>query len=115
MTTIPPISVLLIETHSPASTGGTECIRLAEALLDAGDAVHLHLMQNGATWLQQDPDTVRELGRHHDGRLLVTVDDVSLDLRGIDRAAADGVATVIDIDTLMRAMCEPSTKTLWHS
>jgi hypothetical protein len=115
METTPPATVLLIETHSPANPAGTECIRLAESLLKAGDSVQLHLMQDGATWLQQDPDTLRTLGRRHGGQLRITVDDVSLALRGVAPTASHGVATVIDADTLVRAICEPSTNTIWHS
>ncbi len=115
METTPPATVLLIETHSPANPQARSASALAESLLKAGDSVQLHLMQDGATWLQQDPDTLRTLGRRHGGQLRITVDDVSLALRGVAPTASHGVATVIDADTLVRAICEPSTNTIWHS
>lgn len=108
-------TLLLIETHSPTSHGGEECMRLARELLAAGDSVHLHLMQDGVIWLQQDVEAVREMTQQFPEQLLVTVDDVSLDLRGIARHRAADAAEVVSAGTLIRIICAPSVKTIWHS
>lgn len=108
-------TLLLIETHSPASQHGDECLRVARVLLVAGDSVHLHLIQDGVVWLQQDAGAVGEMTRQFPDLLRVTVDDVSLDLRGIARQRAADSAEVIDAGDLIRAMCAPSVKTIWHS
>jgi hypothetical protein len=110
-----PPALLLVETHSPAEATGSEFIRLARTLLNSGAVVQLHLMQNGVTWLQQDPQTLRNLVGESGGRLRLTMDDISLDLRGIPHASAAGVAAVRSAMALVSDMAQPRVKTLWHS
>jgi len=114
MRTEPP-ALLLVETHSPAEATGGEFIRLARTLLNSGAVVQLHFMQNGVTWLQQDPQALRNLAGEFGGRLRLTVDDVSLDLRGISHASTAGVAEVRAAVALVSDMAQRCVKTLWHS
>ncbi len=108
-------STLLVETHSPADANGSECLQLARALLDAGGSVHLHLMQDGVTWLQQCPLALQALAAAHGDRLAVTADDLSLALRGIPPDAASGRLRLWAAGDLVTAMARPGIKTIWHS
>lgn len=110
-----PLALLLVETHSPAEATGGEFISLARTLLNSGAVVQLHFMQNGVTWLQESPQVLRNLAGGFGGRLRLTVDDVSLDLRGIPHASAIGVAEVRAVETLVSDMAQRRVKTLWHS
>lgn len=108
--------MLLIETHSPwQSHDSADFLQLARTLLGSGAIVHLHLIQNAVLWLQQEAETLAGLRRQFDERLLLTFDDVSLDLRGIPHAAAAPYGPVRDMDALMAEMADRGVKTIWHS
>lgn len=111
-----PPCLLLIETQSPWQSGDSaDFIRMAEALAESGALVHLHLIQNGVLWLQQDAQALDELQRRQPKRLLLSFDDLSLDLRGIPHSKASLHGQVHAIDALVSEMADRTVKTIWHS
>jgi len=108
-------SFLLVETHSPHESNGDEFIELARSLLRSGALVQLHLMQNAVIWLQQQPQSLRALSAEFSGRLYLTVDELSLDLRGLSRSVPLAGVTRQGAVALVEQMARPGVKTLWHS
>lgn len=107
---------LLIETHSPwESNDSRDFLEIARALLEAGQTVHLHLIQNAVLWLQQEPRAINDLQTQFAHLLQVSVDDLSLDLRGLPRASVAALYAVEKIDCLVATMARPDVKTIWHS
>jgi hypothetical protein len=111
------LRLLLIETHSPWESGDVQdFLDLTRALLDADAVVQLHLMQNGVIWLRGEAvGALAQLRDQFGPAFDITVDDLSLDLRGLSRTSADGVGRVMAVDDLVATMVDPAVKTIWHS
>lgn len=109
--------MLMIETHSPWESGDVQdFFELVRALLEAGTAVRLHLIQNGVIWLRgQSAKALLTLREQFTESLTITSDDVSLDLRGIPHALARDIGQVTGVDELIAWMADPAIKTIWHS
>ena len=109
--------MLLIETHSPWESGDVhDFLELTRAMLDTGLVVQLHLIQNGVIWLRgKAVEALAHLREQFAQSFHVTVDDLSLDLRGLTRSAAAGLGSVAHIDELVALMADPAVKTIWHS
>ena len=111
-----PARLLMVETQSPwQSNDSRDFLGLVGTLADAGSPVHLHLTQNAVLWLQHDAQALRSLRGRLGGRLLLSFDDVSLDLRGIPHAEAAQCGEVRGVDALVAEMADPAVKTIWHS
>ncbi len=107
---------LLIETNSPwESNDSRDFLQLAKALLDTGARVHLYLIQNGVLWLQQEAQTLIAMQAQYKHLLQLSVDDMSLDLRGMSRYNAGRTCAVRGIEFMVSAMAAPNVKTIWHS
>ncbi len=111
------LRMLMIETHSPWEAGDVQdFLALVRALLEAGTAVRLHLIQNGVIWLRgQSAAALLSLRQQFTASLRITIDDVSLDLRGIPHALARDIGSVTGVDDLVATMADPAVKTIWHS
>jgi uncharacterized protein YfaQ (DUF2300 family) len=104
------------ETHSPSdSLDSDDFLDVARNLLRQGNAVHLHLMQNGVLWMQRRTSSLTRIKAMYAPQFNITCDDVSLDLRGIPRSAAASHVSTIGVDGLIGLMADPSVKTIWHS
>jgi len=112
------LKVLLVETRSPWESGDVaDFLALARAFLESGEIVRLHLIQNGVIWLLGPAAGL--LKEFHappsKTRLILSIDDLSLDLRGISRASAEAAGVVWSIDELVAEVARPGVKTIWHS
>lgn len=106
-------SYLLIETSTTwQSERVADFLDLAGALADAGHAVDLFLIQNGALMAYSDlePQIARLSER---AGLTVWVDDFSLASRSLPRALLEGVQ-IASADTLVRLLTRPDCKPIWH-
>lgn len=124
MTTLPmaspgaaePPRMLLVESRSPWESGDVaDFLAMARSLLAGGNAVHLHLIQNGVLWLRRDADALQRLRREFTDRLRISCDDFSLAQRGIAPELARQHAEVRPIDALVAEMAGLGVKTIWHS
>lgn len=109
--------MLLIETHSPWESGDVaDFLELARTFLESGVCVHLHFIQNGVLWLQGELiKLLTDLRERFGARLDLSIDDLSLDLRGVSRAHAESYGRVSSIDALVAEMARTHVKTIWHS
>ncbi|MDF3835351.1 hypothetical protein P3W85_20675 [Cupriavidus basilensis] len=108
--------MLLVESRSPWESGDVgDFLDMARCLLASGNAVHLHLIQNGVLWLRRDANALQMLRSDSAGRVRISCDEFSLAQRGIPLDLAQQHGDVWATDALVAEMAGRGVKTIWHS
>ena len=106
---------LLIESRDPfESSSAQHFLRLAGMIAENGDAVILHLIQNGVLSLRKGnrlSNEIKELMKQH---VTIHADEFSLKERGIQsHECLEGVGRS-GPDQIIETLLKPGVKAIWH-